>query len=662
MKIIKWAVLGIGVLLALCIAAAIIVPQVVDVQKFKPQIEKMASETTGRTVTLGGEIKLSLFPWVGVSLADLHLGNPSEFKENDLLTVKSFEFRVKLLPLLAKDIQVKKLLLDGARVSLEKLKDGRGNWEGIGKSDNKAVVQSEKKTPTQTSAGLPIKSLAVGEFAITNSLLRFEDHKTAVKKEISAINLRLRDVSLDKPVHLSFSAAVDGHPVSMKGMVGPLGKEPGRGTIPLDMVVKAMNELDLTVKGNVVDPLSKQKFDLVLNLSPFSPRKLASAFGQDFPLETADPKSLSRFGMHARVAGSPMDIAISDGTMELDNSNLVFSARINEFSRPNIQFDLNLDQIDIDRYLPPPAEKIATPAADKKKVPAVKTTGEKKKPASTAAAGKKKIDYAPLRRLILDGKLKAGKLKVHGLQVQDVVVKIKGKEGKFQLNPLALNLYRGTFSAAGMFNCRPKHPRSSFDLQLKNVKVGSLLKDFLQKDILAGTLVSKLSLSMTGDEPETIKRSLNGKGNISLKDGAIIGIDLASMVRNVKIGLGLAEKTVEKPRTDFAELLVPFTIVNGLVDTPGTTLKSPLLRLSVVGKADLVQELLDFRIKPKVVGTIKGQGDTRERSGLMVPLVVSGTFSSPKIRPDLQGMIGNGVPETEELKKMISGDGTAEEK
>jgi AsmA protein len=134
------------------------------------------------------------------------------------------------------------------------------------------------------------------------------------------------------------------------------------------------------------------------------------------------------------------------------------------------------------------------------------------------------------------------------------------------------------------------------------------------------------------------------------------------MIRNVKSGLGLAEKTAEKPRTDFAELLVPFAIVNGVVDTSGTTLKSPLLRLSAVGKADLAQELLDFRIKPKVVGTIKGQGDTEERSGLMVPLVVSGAFSSPKIRPDLQGIIGNGVPGKEDLKELIPGDGTTDEK
>ncbi|MCK4379090.1 MAG: AsmA family protein, partial [Deltaproteobacteria bacterium] len=91
MKIIKWGVIAIGVFSVLLIATVIIVPHVVDVQKYKPQVEKMASEAIGRPLTLGGEIKLSLFPWVGVSLSDLHLENPPGFKEKDFLTVKSFE-------------------------------------------------------------------------------------------------------------------------------------------------------------------------------------------------------------------------------------------------------------------------------------------------------------------------------------------------------------------------------------------------------------------------------------------------------------------------------------------------------------------------------------------------------------------------------------------
>jgi AsmA protein len=143
---------------------------------------------------------------------------------------------------------------------------------------------------------------------------------------------------------------------------------------------------------------------------------------------------------------------------------------------------------------------------------------------------------------------------------------------------------------------------------------------------------------MSGDSAGMIKQTLNGDGQLQFNDGAIIGIDLAGMIRNVKAAFGLEQKPAQRPRTDFAELSAPFTIQNGVVNTPQTSLKSPLIRVIAAGNANLVKETLDFRVEPKVVGTIKGQGDDNQRSGLMVPVLVSGTFAKPQFRPDLAGV------------------------
>jgi AsmA protein len=188
----------------------------------------------------------------------------------------------------------------------------------------------------------------------------------------------------------------------------------------------------------------------------------------------------------------------------------------------------------------------------------------------------------------------------------------------------------------------------------------------MEKDFLVGTLQSAVAISMVGDDAERIKQTLNGKGEFRFTDGAIVGIDLAGMVRNVKATFGLAEKGAERPRTDFSELNAPFTIAKGVVKTPNTTLLSPLLRVGASGKANLVKEDLDFRVEPKFVATLKGQGDTTERAGLMVPVLVTGTFSAPKFRPDLKGMLDKGlkegIPTPDELKKLIPLPGQDKEK
>ncbi|MBW1940282.1 MAG: AsmA family protein, partial [Deltaproteobacteria bacterium] len=112
-KTIKWIVsIGAGLILIIAVVL-VLAPMFVDIRQYKPQIEQKLSEATGRPVTLDGDLQLSLFPWAGLSFSDLHLGNPPGFEQKDLLFVKSFDVKVKLLPLLFKDIQVKRFVLKG---------------------------------------------------------------------------------------------------------------------------------------------------------------------------------------------------------------------------------------------------------------------------------------------------------------------------------------------------------------------------------------------------------------------------------------------------------------------------------------------------------------------------------------------------------------------
>ena len=136
-KTIKWFfVLG-GCLLALVITGLLIAPMFIDIKAYRPNIEKYVSDATGCTFTLGEDLQLSLFPWISIATDNVHLGNPPGFKEKYLLSVESFEVRIKLMPLVLsrfKDIRVQPFILEGARIILETNKDGTSNWEAIGKA------------------------------------------------------------------------------------------------------------------------------------------------------------------------------------------------------------------------------------------------------------------------------------------------------------------------------------------------------------------------------------------------------------------------------------------------------------------------------------------------------------------------------------------------
>jgi len=436
-----------------------------------------------------------------------------------------------------------------------------------------------------------------------------------------------------------YSAAL----ATMSSAVGPLGSTLGQGLVPLELSADAFDHLKLRIKGTLENWPVAPRMRVDVEAAEFSPRRLLAAIETPAP-PTADFKVLERAALKAHLHADANAVTVSDAVLMLDDSKLNFSAKIKDLARPNVAFDLHLDQIDIDRYLPPPSKAGAGSAP----------IGQSSGPAPP------KTDYTPLRKLILDGRARIDQLTVANARAQDVVLKIAAKDGILSLDPFSMKLYQGTAAGKTMVNLTGDRPVTEVHLNLDQVQVNPLLKDVADKDFLEGSTQARITISTTGDDPARIKQNLDGRGNLVLSDGAIVGVDLANMVRNAKAALGGEVKTGRKPRTDFAELAVPFTIENGIFHTPESVLKSPLLRLQASGRADLVKETLDFRVASKVVGTIKGQGDDKDRAGLGVPVIVSGTFASPAFRPDLEGLARDRLKQA--LSPSASGGAPVKEK
>ena len=625
---IKWAAIVVAVIIVVAIGALLIIPYFIDAKQFKAPIEKYVSEATGRPVSVGDDIHLSLFPWAGASFSNLRIGNSPQFAEKDFLTVKSAAARVKLLPLLSKEVMVDRIIINEPRIFLVTNKDGRVSWDFEKKS---VEAKPSSKTEPPTKSELPIASLLVEKISVTNGLLAMIDHRTGSRQEISGLNLALEDVSFDRPVHLSFSATVNQKPVSAEGRIGPVGQNLGKGSIPLELKAIAFGQLNLQAKGTVENVLVAPSASVTLDVAEFSPRKLVAEIGQTLP-PTSDPKVLNRLALKTSVKADAHAVAMTEGVLVLDDSNLNFTLKAKDFSKPDLAFDLKLDQINLDRYLPPKTQAVSgQPSAA---------------PASEPAA--QKTDFTPIRKLVLNGKAAIGKLVVNNAKIEDVSLTITAKDGLLSLDPLSMKLYQGTAAGKTVVNVKGDSPVTNVQLAADRVQVNPLLKDLVNKDFLEGMLKAQIALSMTGDDAARIKQTLNGKGDLNFNDGAIVGVDLAGMVRNVKAALGGEVKSGTRPRTDFSELAVPFTLENGIFRTTESALKSPLLRLQASGNADLVKEVLDFRIEPKLVGTIKGQGDAEDRSGLTLPVLVSGTFSKPVFRPDVESLA------KDQLKKALS--------
>jgi AsmA protein len=461
------------------------------------------------------------------------------------------------------------------------------------------------------------------------------------------------------PIKLALNARLQEGPLTVNGSIGPFGADAGRQILPLDLTVNAVDHLKLRVNGKVLNPSGQPTVEMSVKIEEFSPRKLLAAFGQPFPVVTSDPAAISRAAFSANLKAASDSVSISDGQLIIDDSKMKVTLRAEGFSKPDIAFDFSVDQINLDRYLPPQSQdKTATGATAADSGSASPQKATTRPPPSGLGPS-----YEPLRRLVIAGQLQAGKLTVNNLKILNMQLKISGNNGVINLDPMNMNLYQGNIAGKGRFDVQQKEPASNVNFVVTNVQIGPLLKDAANQDMLEGVTQARISLTMTGDTPERIRQTLNGQGEIKFNDGAVKGFDLAAMARNVESAFGLGAKDTEagkRPRTDFTELNIPFTIANGIATTTGAIMKSPFIRLEASGNADLVKEKLDFLIDPKAVATIKGQGDEKARGGILVPIIVSGTFVAPKFRPDIKRIItqqiDKGILESEPAKKILEKD------
>ncbi|HHZ88489.1 MAG TPA: AsmA family protein [Chromatiaceae bacterium] len=116
----------------------------VDPNDYKDEIIQEVNNATGRTLVINGSMGLSVFPWVALEVNDVSLSNAEGFGEQAFVAIDRAEVRVKLLPLLASQIEVGTVVLHGMKLDLARNAHGISNWDdlaGGGEFDSRYLLQ-----------------------------------------------------------------------------------------------------------------------------------------------------------------------------------------------------------------------------------------------------------------------------------------------------------------------------------------------------------------------------------------------------------------------------------------------------------------------------------------------------------------------------------------
>ena len=77
-----------------------------DPNDYRDKLVSIAEAQTGRKLAIEGDIKLSLFPWLGFSIGAAELSNAKGFSDRPFASLAMAEARVKLLPLLTGTVAI----------------------------------------------------------------------------------------------------------------------------------------------------------------------------------------------------------------------------------------------------------------------------------------------------------------------------------------------------------------------------------------------------------------------------------------------------------------------------------------------------------------------------------------------------------------------------
>ncbi|MEC9250131.1 MAG: AsmA-like C-terminal region-containing protein, partial [Pseudomonadota bacterium] len=87
-------------------------------------------------------------------------------------------------------------------------------------------------------------------------------------------------------------------------------------------------------------------------------------------------------------------------------------------------------------------------------------------------------------------------------------------------------------------------------------------------------------------------------------------------------------------QTDFSSLSGTFSITGGRADNSDFSMLSPLLRVGGTGYVDLPSQSLDYRMRPRLVASIEGQGGSSSLRGVEIPVRIRGGFNDVSIGVD----------------------------
>ena len=662
-----------AVIILSIVIAIFTLPFFINPNNFKPEVIAAVKNNTGRDLTLTGDIKISLFPWTGVSTGKMTLSNAIGFQEKTFASLEESAIKINLLPLFLNKIEIDQVIIKGLTLNLEKNSQGINNWDDLTRSNVTNVKPlspiANNNKPEATNNGLTL--LAINGVAIENAVINWKNQRSGKILLIKDININSNKFAYDEPVTVDLSLmamspetnwtesiklrtgltvnqaltslALDHSDLQLKTIIKANNNEDKSilaaltiNNVAMDRTKQSLNvsglkltSQDISLSAEITGNTNNSKFSFQgpITIAPFNLRNVLNQLDIKVPA-LQDEKALSKAAATFNLLVTNNAVDLQNMSLTLDGTQIKGSTTITDFSKPAITFNLASDNMDLDPYLAPIADKKSKPINS---------------PAITLALGTSTLPVELLKKLIINGQLSLERLKVNAMTMQDVQLNLDVKEGLINAQQSAKGFYAGSYNGVFSVDMRNNNPILSINEKIVHVQIEPLLNDFNGATKLSGLLDLSTQLEGQGNNAKELKSSLKGKLSFLLTDSVINGFNLQKIIDDAKTLIKEPTLPVDNKNDQmlFSKLSGTASINNGLVQNNDLIGIASKMHLNGKGTADLNSEKLDYKLNARYIKTKATTTEPEQLIDTPININIAGTFAKPTYTVDLAAILSD---------------------
>ena len=654
-RILRYTAFGILTLVLAGLLALSYLVLTFEPDDYRDDLINLVEEQTGRAFTIDGSLDLHLNPpLVGFEVHDISFDNPPGFGQEPMLAAKRVEAYLQVIPLLLGELRIRSVLLDGLQLRLRRKSNGHTNWSDL-LADQGAASPGPGDPGKATGIDLAEIHLTDGTIAIWDELrnrrLRGSDLDLNLKNLTSGGNMQ---VALNGELMAWLDTRAESRINAQVQITSDLARKDGGEKIAgedLDMTLEltgpafAFMRINPTIEAESfhwdqasdtlrLDGTEATVEGAQLRLAPLEVKSLSgkpeltghvegtgvdvlhwlALWNEEVPT-LEDPTALRFLKWQGDLRIHPQGVQLSGLDAVLDSTPIRGELSLLDFDRPRLALDLQVGEIDLDRYLP------QDQAAE----------AEEKPDAESAASPKPSslpIDWLRQQRLV--AKVALERLHWQGLQFAETRTQLTANQGLWEVESLDGRINDSTVEASAELDVSGGIPLYRLDLKLEQMELGRVLALFDEHGHtpIEGTTDLNLAFNARGHRMATLWPSLTGFASLTVRNGVLQVGGVAQAVEAAVAALqGRPSETTSQGKLPFDLLLASWDANDGRLTSRELKLNAGAISLDGLGYIDLPHSSIDYQLNV-------WSGDS-----LRIPVRIRGPFDNLSHSLDMSSLV-----------------------